>query len=241
MYKITFSILWIIGILFFGCGKDTPAPTPKVMPDRVAMDVGDSTMAIRSVNTLKAWVLPENADDKTVLWSSSDPTVVSVDANGRIEALKEGNAYITATAKLGGISTSRQVTVQRDEHRLMGWLEYFTVPNYSLTAMELTLTNASNTPFTVKNIEIFHQQEQINTRSDHTVNKVVSPQSSESVFTYDSYSSYVYEYHVKVYIVMNKRNFVITVRNGSWRVDHVNDFSIGIEPGWGEDSDIELP
>lgn len=234
-------IVFIISIaaVVFGCGKDTPVP--KVMPSQVVMDVGDSTMAIRSVGKLLAQVLPENADDKTLLWTSSDPTVVSVDANGRIEALKEGTSFISATAKLGGASSTRQVTVQRDEDRLMGWLEYFTVPNYSFTAMELSLKNSSNTPFTVKRIEIFHEQEQLDAYSDHTINKVVAPQSSESIFTYDSHSSNVYNYHVKVYIVMNKRNYVITVYNGSWRTDHVNDFSIGVEPGWGEDSDVELP
>ena len=46
--------------------------------------------------TLIATVLPENATDKTVTWESSDPSVASVDQNGMVIAVAEGQAGITA-------------------------------------------------------------------------------------------------------------------------------------------------
>ncbi|MBR6243443.1 MAG: carbohydrate-binding protein, partial [Ruminococcus sp.] len=39
---------------------------------------------------------PENATDKVVLWTSSDPLVASVDRNGNVTALSEGTADIIA-------------------------------------------------------------------------------------------------------------------------------------------------
>lgn len=57
-------------------------------------------------------VLPAGATDKTVEWSSSAPTIVSVSATGHITALAVGAATITATAKDGStISASCDVTV----------------------------------------------------------------------------------------------------------------------------------
>lgn len=62
--------------------------------------------------TLTATVLPENADDKTVQWSSSDPVVASVDADGMVTALSEGTTTITATTVDGSnLSASCQITV----------------------------------------------------------------------------------------------------------------------------------
>ncbi len=44
-----------------------------------------------------ALVLPENAYDRSVIWSSSDPDIVSVDRSGAVVALREGTVVITAT------------------------------------------------------------------------------------------------------------------------------------------------
>lgn len=47
--------------------------------------------------------------DKTVTWSSNNPSVATVDANGRVTAVKEGTAVITAT--VGGKAATCTVTV----------------------------------------------------------------------------------------------------------------------------------
>ncbi len=58
------------------------------------------TLKVNEVATLVATVLPDNATDKTIEWTSSDNDVVEV-ARGRLLAHKAGNAVITATAKDG--------------------------------------------------------------------------------------------------------------------------------------------
>ena len=56
-------------------------------------------------------VLPENATDKNVIWSSSAPETVSVDENGMIEGIAAGNAVITVTTADGGKTAECAVTV----------------------------------------------------------------------------------------------------------------------------------
>ena len=64
---------------------------------------------------LSALCYPTNADNKKVNWTSSDSTVVSVDAMGVVTARKYGNATITAMATDGGgVSGSYDITVEHE-------------------------------------------------------------------------------------------------------------------------------
>jgi uncharacterized protein YjdB len=64
---------------------------------------------------LTATVLPENATNKSVIWASSDSSVVAIDAAGNIKALKEGIAVITVTAKDGNFKDICVVIVKKSE------------------------------------------------------------------------------------------------------------------------------
>lgn len=83
----------------------TKVPVEKVELDRgPAMDmvVGEQTM-------LRAIISPSNATDKDVSWSSSDPSVVSVD-NGQLIAHAEGRAVIFV-ASLSNASKNAMITI----------------------------------------------------------------------------------------------------------------------------------
>lgn len=74
-------------------------------PASTSLAVGDSVQ-------LETTVLPANATDKSLTWSSTDAGVVEVDQNGKITALSAGNATITATSvQKGTISDSVSFTV----------------------------------------------------------------------------------------------------------------------------------
>lgn len=65
-----------------------------------------------STETLTATVTPNNATDRTVTWTSSDPTVASVSSSGVVTAVSIGNATITATTNDGtDLSASCSVEV----------------------------------------------------------------------------------------------------------------------------------
>lgn len=54
---------------------------------------------------------PANVTNKALLWSSSDPSVATVDANGMVTGIKAGKAKITATTKKSGHTADWDVTV----------------------------------------------------------------------------------------------------------------------------------
>lgn len=63
--------------------------------------------------TLKATIAPANATNKYVTWTSSKPTVATVDANGKVTAKSLGMADITVTTKDGGYTATCRVGVVR--------------------------------------------------------------------------------------------------------------------------------
>lgn len=64
-----------------------------------------------STETLTATVSPDNATNNAVTWSSSNPFVATVDANGKVTAVAKGSATITATTVDGGFTATCSVTV----------------------------------------------------------------------------------------------------------------------------------
>ena len=79
----------------------------------VTLDKNALSLVEGETDTLNAIVKPDNATDKTVTWSSDAEDVATVDATGKVTALKQGEATITATANGGsGISATCEVTVE---------------------------------------------------------------------------------------------------------------------------------
>lgn len=64
--------------------------------ESVSLDVTYSDLAVGDTLKLNATVLPTNALDKSVKWSTSDSAIATVDNNGNVKALKEGVVTITA-------------------------------------------------------------------------------------------------------------------------------------------------
>ncbi len=78
----------------------------------VTLDKTSAELEIGEKITLAATVLPENAADKTVTWTSSDATVASVDANGVVTAHKASATAVTITAKAGDKTATCAITVK---------------------------------------------------------------------------------------------------------------------------------
>ena len=78
----------------------------------ISLDRSSISVSIGSSEQLNASVKPENAQNKTVRWESSNPTVASVSA-GLVTAKSKGTAIITARTGDGGYTATCTVTVSQ--------------------------------------------------------------------------------------------------------------------------------
>ncbi|MDE6737241.1 MAG: Ig-like domain-containing protein [Treponemataceae bacterium] len=78
----------------------------------ITLNTTTLTLMRGATGTLTATVMPDNADDKTVTWQSSDTAVATVDADGTVTAVKQGAATITATTRDSGMTATCEVTVK---------------------------------------------------------------------------------------------------------------------------------
>lgn len=88
--------------------------TPTVPVNSVSLNQTSLTLTTGSTDHLTATITPSNATNKGLNWTSSDPSVVSVDGNGNITAHKAGTATITVTTADGGKTATCTVTVTAD-------------------------------------------------------------------------------------------------------------------------------
>ena len=75
-----------------------------ITPETAAI-VGGQKVALSSE------ILPANADDLTITWSSSDDGVATVDTNGLVTGVASGTAVITATTTDGNKTDTATITV----------------------------------------------------------------------------------------------------------------------------------
>lgn len=101
---ILLSGLVLAGAAFTACDDEKQltlgAPESKLL-ENITFDVSDVLpLAVGMDSTIVFTSGPDDADDKTVIWSSSDESVATVDQDGTIHALKVGEATISATSSL---------------------------------------------------------------------------------------------------------------------------------------------
>lgn len=77
--------------------------------ESITINQEDFGMNELDTRTLTASVLPENADNKTITWTSSDESVATVNGAGKVTALCAGETVITA--KAGNMTDECRVTV----------------------------------------------------------------------------------------------------------------------------------
>lgn len=82
-----------------------PVTSVTLTPESAELYVGETTQ-------LTANVMPTDAADKSVTWSSSDSSVAMVDANGLVTAKKAGEATITCTTTDGSYTDTALITVR---------------------------------------------------------------------------------------------------------------------------------
>ena len=77
----------------------------------VSLNENEAEVFVNQMITLTATVAPADADNRRVVWSSDNAGVASVDADGNVTALTNGEATITVTTVDGAKTASCKVTV----------------------------------------------------------------------------------------------------------------------------------
>lgn len=107
MKKLSMIFCLIIAVPFMlcSCFKEEVASV-SLSKTELTLTVGDSAV-------IEASVLPENAENKGIEWTTSDSNIVTV-SDGTVKAKAEGNAVVTAKAE-NGEKKSCNVTVKNKE------------------------------------------------------------------------------------------------------------------------------
>ncbi|MDR1215388.1 MAG: Ig-like domain-containing protein [Treponema sp.] len=111
--RIMTAVVMTLSALFFGCDtggdEDTTVKVTSVTISGSDVENNAATIAVGGDLQLTATVLPNNATNKTVTWSSSDTAKATVSATGLVHGEAAGSADITATAE--GKSATVTITV----------------------------------------------------------------------------------------------------------------------------------
>lgn len=115
------GILLTLFLLASGCGGGEPGSATPTLPGPTAAEPAAVELSARTVTAYRGRTAMLTAAVKDgrgatlpgarVTWSSSDPTVASVDASGLVRAVAVGVAIVRATS--GAAADSAHVTVQR--------------------------------------------------------------------------------------------------------------------------------
>lgn len=109
----------------YGAGYDREIFTgiQTVAVTGVSLSAASGELTVNGQTTLTATVKPADASNKTVTWTSSVPTVASVQ-NGVVTALKAGTTVITVKTADGGFTATYNLTVKAATADLMSTYGY---------------------------------------------------------------------------------------------------------------------
>ena len=163
-----YAVLLVAAVLlsahFWSCSKeDVPEPIPPaVAVTGVTLDKTSISLLVGDSETLTATVTPADAENQKLTWSSDKPAVATVDDNGKVTAVKAGEATVTVTTRDGGKTATCRVTVSDREIKVteitLAALAIYVGESKSITATvkpddatnkELTWTSSDETVATV--------------------------------------------------------------------------------------------
>lgn len=116
---------------------------PTVAVTAVSLDQTAATVAVGGTVQLIATVMPDDATNKDVQWSSNDESVAEVSANGMVTALKAGTAVITVTTVSDGRTAECEVTVAPGQQQDDPPASY--VPTTPVSTTEITKNDDGTT------------------------------------------------------------------------------------------------
>ena len=134
---------------FVSCNNDdeytaeTPG-TPDVSVTGVSLNPTTASLIVGGETvTLVATILPENATNQNVTWSSNNASVATVSNSGVVTGVSEGTATITATTQDGEFTATSTVTVTQQQPLPTGCNG--NTPGWGASLGAITWGNVTNT------------------------------------------------------------------------------------------------
>ena len=106
IYILLIAIVGLVAYLFFSNKK------PSVSIEEIRLNPKTITIYTGNKNKLTTTIIPSEETDIEVIWKSNDESVVTVDQNGTITGISEGETDIVVSTVDGKISDSCRVTVK---------------------------------------------------------------------------------------------------------------------------------
>ena len=100
-------------------------------------------LSVKSITKLKASVIPENAVNKTIYYTTDNSDVVMVDDTGTIIAINEGAATVSAITSDGGYVANCLVIVNKDNNNL----------DYHIDNSMISLNKGNKQTLSIKNAD----------------------------------------------------------------------------------------
>ena len=130
-------------------GNQNEQPTTTPTPENQNVEVTDISLNKNSLgliignsDTLTANITPSNATNKSVTWSSSNSSIISVDNSGKVTAKAIGNATITAKTANGKTASA---TVTSDVKNITLTVGNQTISKYgTITSTNITVNIDAN-------------------------------------------------------------------------------------------------
>ena len=137
-----------------------------LIPEKDVMDAG-------TLMQISATVEPANATNRDLVWSSSDPSIATVDNKGVVRGIKNGTVTITAKTKDGKVVATTTITVRVGEfevydndHTPITWngasdLKIFSKTLYTMDG-KIAPESSNTYQFVVKNSTVYNVKYKIN-------------------------------------------------------------------------------
>ena len=181
-------------------------PTPA---DNVTVSPTIATIVIGTAQQLSSTVLPVNATNKSVSWSSSDNSIATVNASGEVIGVGVGDAIITATTVDGGFTATTQVTVTPIQGITISVKRNDSSENPKIhvwsneTGSDIGITNSSNWPNNLPNMTVA-----TNSWFTYTINKT----QVGVLFRYTDKQTVDFKYYSKnIWILLDENGDMISI------------------------------
>jgi len=94
--KMIFTAIFFVAA-FFLC-KAVFAASDEIKVKRIYINPESTTVRVNQTRTLRIRIYPDDAEDQTVYWTSSNPEIVAVDDEGVLPGISPGTAEVTVTS-----------------------------------------------------------------------------------------------------------------------------------------------